>query len=257
MFGGKGSDIYLYSYDIDGLGALDTAGHDIIRDNGGKTVAGNLDTLVLTGYYGPSSGSTGEAYSRISFIRDGLDLVMDSDNGLGSVTIKNQFKGGKWTVEELAFSAGYWTTIRFKILDGSRVDIGDDRGYLGYIGGEYNELLFGTDGDDLVFGDSGTNFIWLGAGADTLIYKESDSGLLYGIGGGKVNDIVDDFDIAEDKMDFTEIKGLTMDNLTLSTDSDGDARITWFSGDFEISNISIELRGVSVAELTTDHFIFG
>ncbi|MBV1863392.1 MAG: hypothetical protein KUG74_03060 [Rhodobacteraceae bacterium] len=257
MFGGKGGDIYRYDYDIDGLGSLDTAGHDTIRDNGERPSWGNQDVLVLHDYYGPSSGSTGEAYARLSFIRDGLNMVMTSDDGLGSVTIENQFKGPKWTIEELSFSAGYWTPQNFKILDGSRIDIGDDRGRAGYIGGEYNEVLFGTDGDDLVFGDSGTNFIWLGAGSDTLIYKESDPELLYGVGGGPVNDIVEDFNIAEDQMDFTEIKGLSITSLTLGSDTDGDARITWYSGDFEIANIYIELRGVDVADLTADHFVFG
>ena len=105
---------------------------------------------------------------------------MSGGDGAGSITIKNQFAGNDSEIEELQFNAGYWTGLRFKILDAATTNIGDDRRYDDGTGGELNEGLFGTDGDDLVLGNSGTNFVWLGAGADTLIYKEADRQILNG-----------------------------------------------------------------------------
>ncbi|MGD9864882.1 MAG: hypothetical protein AB7S99_16905, partial [Pseudodonghicola sp.] len=160
-------------------------------------------------------------------------------------------------VEELPFNAGYRTPLRFKIDDGARTDIGDDRAYRFGEGGEWNEILFGTDGDDIVFGNSGVNFIWLGAGADTLIYKAADPNSLNGSGGGACTDIVLDFDAARDVMDFTELKGLGLADLTLGSTARGDATIAWDSGTWEISDIYIELRGLRAADLSEANFVFG
>ena len=257
MIGGNGGDTYRYGYDVDALGSMDLAGHDVINDKGDKAAWNNFDSIELFGYYGPSDGSSGEAYDRLEFEKVGLDMVMTSDGGTGSITVKNQFGANKFAIEELHFNAAYWTPLRFKILDGAKTDIGDDRRYSNGQGGEWNEIIFGTDSADQVFGDSGTNFIWLGAGADTLIYKESDPENWYGSGGSAVNDKVQDFDVTMDLMDFTEINSVgSIANLTISDNAAGNATVTWLSGDFEVSNIFIELRGVTAAELTTDHFVF-
>lgn len=253
MSGGTGGDTYRYGYDVDELGTMDLAGHDIIKDKGDAATWNNFDRIELFGYYGPSDGVSGEAYARLAFEKVGTDMVMTSDDGTGSITVRGQFGKNKHVVEELHFSAGYWEPLRFRIMDGAKTDIGDDR----RPDSEWNEIIFGTDGDNLVFGDSGTNFIWLGGGADTLIYKESDPAFhIYGAGGGAVNDIVQDFDLTMDQMDFREVNGISLGSLSIIDNTAGDATIHWTSGDVEISNIHIELRGVTAAELTADHFIF-
>ncbi|MCA0872878.1 hypothetical protein LCL97_18765 [Seohaeicola saemankumensis] len=257
LFGGAGGDTYRYGYDVDALGTNAPAGHDVIFDRGETPSYLDYDRIELFGYYGPSDGTSWGAYARLSFARVGDDMVITSDNGAGSITVRDQFGPLNHFIEELHFNAGYWTPLRFRIVDGARTDIGDDRRYSGYEGGEWNEILFGTDGDDAVFGNSGTNFIWLGGGADTLIYKEADPEIWQGSGGGACNDIVMDFDIAEDVMDFSEIDGLTLADLIISDNAAGNATVYWDSGDFEISDISIELRGVTAATLTEDHFVFG
>lgn len=256
LFGGPGGDTYRFGYDVDRYGSMPDAGHDVIRDAGEAPAWNDFDRIELFGFYGPSDGTTPEAYARLTFDRAGADMVMVADGGAASLTVRDQFGQGQTQIEELHFNAGYWTPLRFKILDGAVVEIGDDRSYSGNEGGEWNEILFGTDGGDTVFGNSGTNFIWLGAGADTLIYKEADPEIWYGNGGGWCNDIVMDFDPAEDIMDFTEIEGLSLAGLVLDEAEDGDATVYWDSGTWEISDIHIELRGVALAELTQDHFLF-
>lgn len=257
MRGGADGDTYRYGYDVDALGSMDAAGHDIIRDKGELASWDNYDRIELFGYYGPSDGSSTDSYDRLSFARVGDDMVMTSDGGIGSITVRDQFGVLTSTIEELEFYASYWTPLVFKIVDGAHVDIGDDRTYSSYEGGEWNEILFGTQADDEVFGNSGTNFIWLGEGADTLIYKEADPELLYGSGGGACRDIVEDFDPLQDQMDFTEIKTITgMADLDLAQNAAGHATIHWDSGDFEVADILIELRGVTMADLGADHFLF-
>ena len=256
MLGGKGSDTYRYGYDLDGLGSLSPAGHDIVKDNGDTPAWNSFDRIQLFGFYGPSDASAGAAFARLDVARVGQDMVITTDGGTGSITAKNQFGADKFAIEELEFSAGYWSSIRFKILDGNKIDIGDDRNLNNTYLSEYNELLFGTDGNDQVFGDAGTNFIWLGAGSDTLIYKESDAERLGSLGGGIANDIVMDFNLNDDMMDFTEM-GITMANLTIGESASGNALVHWDSPVwYEISDIYIELRGISASELTADHFIF-
>jgi hypothetical protein len=65
-----------------------------------------------------------------------------------------------------------------------------------------------------------------------------------------------DFDVTQDRLDFTEIGGLSYSDLTITSDPDGDARISWDSGTIEVADISIELRGVAAASLTADLFDF-
>ncbi len=256
MVGGTGGDTYRYGYDVDASSSMDLAGHDVINDKGDAAGHDNFDRIQLFGYYGPSDASSGAAFARLAFARNGNDMVMTSDGATGSITVRNQFGGDRFAVEELHFFAGYWTPLRFKILDGARVDIGDDRTNQWSEGGEWNEVLFATGADDQVFGDSGTNFIWLGEGADRLIYKESDPGLLAnGAGGGAVNDIVMDFALGDDVMDFTEMK-ITMADLTVVDNAAGNATVNWYSDiPWEVANIHIELRGIAAAELTADHFV--
>lgn len=257
LFGGAGGDTYRYGYDVDALGSNAPAGHDIIRDVGEAPSYDDFDRIELFGYYGPSTGDAAEAFARLSFQRDGNNMVMTSDDGAGSITVRGQFGAARFAIEELHFNAGYWTPLRFKIVDGARTNIGDDRSYNAYEGGEWNEILFGTDAADDVFGNSGTNFIWLGGGADTLIYKEADPSYYYGSGGGACNDIVMDFDLTEDVMDFTEIDGVSLASLTIATNAAGNATIHWNSGTWEVSDIFIELRGITASDLTADHFVFG
>ncbi len=250
LSGGRGGDNYQFTAGW---------GHDIIVDNGSKAQWNEYDSIVLRGFYGPSSGSLGTATSRLSFARVGADMVMTADGGASTLTVKNMFhaKTGKYFVEKIIFSAGYWQPVQFVVLDGAKTAIGDDRNYAGGYTGSLNEVIFGTDKSDLIYGDAGTNFIWTGDGNDVLIYKENDSKLLYGLGGGDTFDIVEDFDVLHDKMDFSEIKGLTMTDLVISEQPDGDVTITWLSGNFEVSDIYIELRGVTLNEINADLFIFG
>lgn len=257
LYGGKGGDTYQFNYDNPS-----TEGHDIIRDRG-DLVPGyqDHDTIEIAGFRGPYIGALDIA--AFSIDRDGNHMVLGFGDGAASITVKNQFVvDGGFNIEALEFTGGYWASMIFSIIDADNDPIDDDRGVGWQESGAANELIFCNDEANEVFSDSGMNSIWLGGGVDVLIYKESDPQRLYDInqnqiGGGAVNDIVMDFDVSEDVLDFTEINGLQYGSLELSEDADGDVHIYWNSNDVEVNSIFIELRGVSLAELTESNFVFG
>ncbi|HCQ65031.1 MAG TPA: hypothetical protein DIU07_07630 [Rhodobacteraceae bacterium] len=69
------------------------------------------------------------------------------------------------------------------------------------------------------------------------------------------HDIVEDFDVAQDVFDFREVD-TAFGALTLGEDADGDATVQWSSGNIEEADILIELRGVALADVTEDLFLF-
>lgn len=258
LLGGRGGDTYQFW-----ASDLTEPGHDLIRDIGDRKPAYNdIDIIDIVGLYGASSGSTADAYAAIAVERIGDDMRIVFGDDASSILVVDQFQfNSRKSVEQLMFDGGYWSAIEFNIIDVENDNIGDDRRDRLNMGGEYHEVIFGNDDANDVFGDSGTNLIWLGGGADTLIYKESDPQTLYdldnhNIGGGAVNDIVMDFDVTQDRLDFTEIAGLGFDDLVLSQAADGDTHIYWASNDHEISSIFIELRDVALEDVTSDLFLF-
>lgn len=254
LFGGKDGDLYRFDRGEPGSGW----GHDTIRDNGNKASYQNEDTIELGGFYGPSSGTSGAAFAQVSFARDGLDLVITADGGASSITVVDMFHDNhnRYFIENLVFNGAYWEPLDFKFRDGGHESIADDRdnGTV-FRPSIYNEVLVGTDAADSIFGGVGTNFVWTGAGADVLIYKRGDAGAHGDYVRAVSHDIVEDFDPTRDTFDFREVN-TTFDALTLGEDPDGDATIRWSSGNIEEADILIELRGVALADVTADLFLF-
>lgn len=258
LVGGAGGDVYRFDANA-GLG------NDVVRDNGSAASVYDYDVLEVSGLYHPGV-TAGDAFARVSFTRQGADMLVSIDGGASTITVESMFNANadKFMVETFTFEAGYWTPLVFQMFDGAAVNIGDDRDipYHTGLNSWANEILFGTNADDFIFGGGGTNFIWTGDGADTLIYKEVDPDLLiytafYGYGGGTAHDIVEDFNVTQDKLNFTEIAAITsLADLTVTSDAEGDAIISWNSGDITIADILIELRGVAEADVTADMFVF-
>jgi Ca2+-binding RTX toxin-like protein len=249
LSGGGGAD--LYRFDAAGWG------HDTLQEAGDGGGWAAHDVIELSGFYGPSDLSLAGALARLGAVRAGDDLVIAADGGTSSITVARMFDtdAARHFVEELVLNAGYWEDVHFQILDGAAVNIGDDRAYPLGFGSELNEILIGTAGDDGIYGGSGYNLIWTGAGADVLIYKENDPVPFSGYAAAVSWDIVQDFEVGADLLDFTEM-GLTMADLTISADAEGDVLIHWDSGTHEIADIWIELRGVTLAEAGAEIFAF-
>ena len=252
MKGGRGADVYQV-----GIGT----GHDTLVETGERAHWGYYawnDVIEVTGVYGPPSGSITDALARISFSVSGNDLVLSLDGGAATTTMVNMLGAGndRHFIEEMRIAAGYWEPYHFQFVDAAKTSIGDVRDIVWNERSVNNEVLIGTDAGEQIYGNTGHNFILTGGGADTLIYKMNDV-LPYSYYSSTVShDIVLDFDVTQDRMDFTQM-GITMADLTVSQDAQGDALIAWNSPDpTQVAPILIELRGVAAADLTVDHFVF-
>ena len=124
-------------------------------------------------------------------------------------------------------------------------------------GGNGNDLLLGGTGDDYIYGDAGNDTLRGGTGDD---YLEGGAGndVLSGGGGADVfgytekdtgNDTIRDFNPHEDTLDLRSVTGLTFDELEFK---DTNAGVLITAKDPSIFSGSILLRGVSASELN-DH----
>ena len=238
-----------------------SSGHDVIVDAGDRGNWLYHDVLEIAGLYGPSSGDAAEAFARLSFARVGDDMIVTFPGMEDSVTVSRMFdapKHGKFFVEELRLNAGYWEEYRFMFRDAATDDISDDRSIFLTYGADFNEIIFGSDQGEQIFGGTGTNFIWTGDGADTLVYKVGDGEGWPNTGGKISRDIVMDFDPARDVLDFREVTGElgAAPSLQFSSDAEGDAKIFIDTGNWEVADIDIELRGVTQAEAEAATFLF-
>lgn len=161
MVGGKGADTYRFGDDLDTLGTVDPAGADRIVKRGDAESWTARDRIDLFGFYGPSEAPSNEAFARLSFARDGQDMVVSADGGAWTLTVSEMFGASQnhGFVEELRFNGACWDPLLFQILSEETHAIGDDRNHGPVHRAELNEIIFGTDGDDRIFGCSGTNFV--------------------------------------------------------------------------------------------------
>ncbi len=253
LYGGTGADSYIFQYDS-GTGW----GNDTIDDRSTNAANSQPDSIELRGLQG--SGNAMQAIEKLGIARNGNDMVITTTDGAASITVQNQFATSgvqKSYIETLLLNGSSWSTLQYQIRSSQLHNLGDDRGFAG----KQNELMFGSDTNDTFFGASGTNLIWTGGGADVLIYKLVDpyvwynNSIIYASAGA--TDVVMDFDITLDKLDFSQITAIgSMADLTITTQADGDTQIYWASGTIEVADVVIELRGVSAADLTASSFVF-
>jgi Ca2+-binding RTX toxin-like protein len=102
-----------------------------------------------------------------------------------------------------------------------------------------NDILFGGDGDDIVDGGTGNDLLSGGAGRDIFEFGDALSG----------NDVITDFQDGVDRIEFDLLRVNSMRDITITSQADGDALISWAGG-------SIELQGVSAASLSAADFLF-
>ena len=100
-------------------------------------------------------------------------------------------------------------------------------------GTDGNDQIYGLAGDDTLSGGAGDDHMYGGRGADTFAYDSKTFG----------NDEIKDFDVAEDKLDFTG-SGLSFLDLEIGENEDGD--VVLVRGN---TGNSITLKGVSETAL--------
>ncbi len=238
LTGGKEGDLYLFT----------AAGSDsdVIIDNGKAPIislggfASGMDEIRLTGY-----ASQADGMHNIGLQILGNDLVVSYENPgvtpgkTGQITVQDHFLDAKYTIDQLSFGpSASFATFHIQNLRGDGFTYSVHGGI--DIGGD--DIVLGTAGNDQIYGGIGSDIMLGGGGADRFIYNDEEDNR-----GG--TDIILDFDLMQDILDFTEIKTLTRADLTIADNAYGNA---------VISSIytNVELKGITTAEITDVIFDF-
>lgn len=206
-----------FTYSLDDQGAVAPTGQGTILATGFENLGGGGGSDELTG--------------------DGLANILaghgDGDElwgGGGNDTLYGDgvfvaVEGGGYGIE-LAYSPGD------DILHGGA----DDDALYGQVG---EDQLFGDDGSDFIDGGTGNDELTGGSGADTFFFGP-DSG----------DDIVLDFEIGQDEIQFDDsLAVVNMGDLLIEDGASG-AVISWGTGD------SITLEGIAAADVGGNAFGF-
>jgi Ca2+-binding RTX toxin-like protein len=150
LTGGAGNDMYVFAAG---------SGHDTIYN-----ADGGSDGVMFTG---------GATEGRISFTRDGDDLVLLIDEGAeGSVRVVNHFLGGDHAIDWVQPDGGY-------MISTSQIN---QRVAAGETNGDYDSVVTGTASGEQLVGGSGRDLLEGLAGNDTLFAMGGDDRLEGGAG---------------------------------------------------------------------------
>ncbi len=237
LIGGRDGDLYVF--------AASGTDSDTIIDKGraGSINYGfnptGMDEIRLTGY-----ASAVDGMRNLDLALSGNDLVVSYENPgapgeVGQITVQDHFLSAKYAIDGISFGPSSTSPVfHVQLLRGDAFTYsvhGDID-----VGGE--DIVLGTTGDDQIYGGIGSDIMLGGAGADRFIYNDEEDNR-----GG--SDIILDFDLTEDILDFTEIKTLSRGDLTIADNSYGNVVISSIHGD-------IELKGITSAEITNAIFDF-
>lgn len=214
---------------------------------------GGQDTLDLSGYYTNS----------VIDLREG---AYSSAGGFGaySPTLADTDPSAMTKADYLAFINANNAALKYGTRDaaydlyfGGRAGVNEDTPWFDIMGretlmennigiarGAIIENAIGGHGDDRINGNQANNVLTGGAGADTFVIGK--------FGAGDVStDTITDFASGEDKLDFSSIAGLTIDDVQIDNASDIVRFDSDNDGTFETTLI------VHGSDLVATDFIFG
>lgn len=237
LIGGPGGDTYV----ISSLGS----DSNTIVDNGNAAfkkygwLTWNMDEVEFTDF-----SSLDAAKHSLDIQISGNGLILTYSNvatpGVsGQIKVQDHFLGAKFALEQVDFGIGGVNGI-YHIAQMS----GDDYTYSVHGGSDAggNDIVLGTVGDDKMYGGLGGDIMVGGGGADLYIFHDEEDG-------GGSTDLILDFDVANDLLDFSDIKDLDFSGVTISNSVYGNALISTAYG-------SVELAGVAFDTVAEDTFVF-
>jgi len=193
-------------------------------------------------------GTTGDdiiqAYGGDDYIRsfDGDDLIYAGD-GSDYIVIT----GGSNTVyagagDDQVLMSSYWATLPSDFIDHLYGEDGND--LLSSSGGD--DFLDGGTGNDVLVGGRGSDSLTGGAGADSFFMEFYDETL--------DQDVIEDFNVAEDVIDLSDLKSraLGMSMLENAVQSGDDVILTFPSG----LGSTIVIRNTVLGDLSESNFVF-
>ncbi|SMY08978.1 calcium-binding protein [Flavimaricola marinus] len=232
LIGGRGGDAYVVS--------TSDGGTDLINEKGDAPVlngyySSNIDTLELG-----QLGTLDIALHSIGVAISGDDLIISYDNAAfgtsGQVTIKGHFADTASGLEAIDFGTG--VVYHISALSGDQytysVHSGPDAG------GE--DLVLGTNAGEEIYGGIGNDIMFGGGGADSFMFHDEEDA-------NGAHDIILDFELGVDVLDFTDIKTLTEADVSVADNAWGNAKVSTAYG-------TIELQGVASSDVGADDFLF-
>jgi Ca2+-binding RTX toxin-like protein len=175
----------------------------------------------------------------------GNDLIISYEDisaapgQISQITIQNHFASERYAIEMVRFGEGAGSTVyHLANLRGDNYTYSVHNG--SDIGGE--DIVLGTSGDDHIYGGIGSDILLGGGGSDVFIFQDEDDNR-----GG--SDIILDFDLLNDTLDFTEIKTLSRAGVSIADNGYGNAVISTAYG-------TIELSGIAAADVSNAIFDF-
>ncbi|MCU9837921.1 hypothetical protein OEZ49_09095 [Ruegeria sp. WL0004] len=225
--GGTGSDTADYSEATAGVNADLSNAAGNTGEARGDTYS-NIENLMGTGFGDTLTGTNGD--NTLSGMA-GDDLLHGNggtdnfDGGEGSDTVS--YSGGSFVVVDLednSANAGEaagdtFTGVEHLIgTDNSDDLLGDDAGNNLFGGGNVDNLN-GRGGDDTLRGGAGNDSLTGGSGADHFMVET-----------GMGNDVVTDFALGEDSIDFSLLSSAERDAVTFSTNGSGHRVMTLGDG---------------------------
>ncbi len=175
LIGGAGDDVYYVDSSSDQVVEASGQGTDTVYSTVDYTLGQNVENLTLTGAAHTGTGNT-------------LNNVITGNNlgdRLFGVDGNDTLSGG----------------VGNDTLDGGN---GDDK----LDGGAGDDRLYGGAGNDTLEGGTGTDFLSGGAGADIFVFRSVNASLPNSIVNGArldVRDTIADFEVGQDKIDFSVI----------------------------------------------------
>ena len=235
--GGAVPEIIIQSYD-------DTNGVSGKYFNGSdNTIQGNT-----------INGSALSTYGVAERNEDGTDR-----NAIIGNTISHTSKGDTLLYGDGSYVSATVPVVAVPGTDGNDTLLGSDANEIFY-GAAGNDTISGGAGDDILIGGTGVDSLTGGAGADIFRFtSQSDS---YRTATTSFDDIITDFDVAQDTIDLADLGFTGLGNgrggtLQLSYSASNDRTyIKDYDADASGNRFELILTGNLVGKLTADNFIF-
>ena len=233
VYGGLGNDLYIVDDGAASLFEAPGGSVDTVQSTVSFSLADFFENLTLLGsdaIDGAGNGSrnilTGNAGANALYGDNSRDTI---DGGAGADTLD----GGRGDDYMLG---GAGNDVLFGRAGVDIMDGGDDDDLL--FGGIGNDIMTGGDGDDTLKGGAGADTMDGGAGQDIFVFsKVSDSP-----GGG--SDRINNFEVGQDTLDFTQLVSGTMEvNILGGFSGGGQASLRTFENSYGDTIVFVDADG--------------
>lgn len=231
IFGTEGADMLMGTPEGDTINAL--GGDDVIFHSAGFDVV---------------DGGEGVDTADFSALSVGVRLVSDYFEEPGALFLEDNTTYGiiqTYRNIEAVIGTDFDDMVYLRGTNITRLELGAGGDVA--VGSEFDDVINAGAGNDLIQGGEGDDDVTLGEGADLFgVVRYSEGPFPFGHG----NDVISDFDAAEDVLYFQIENGTTYDPLLDTTQTAEGALISYVDGS------SILLEGVDMFDLTAANFQF-